>query len=216
MMKRFGKIFVICLLVLSLLGVSGAQEKEGAAQLKVQVLRIPAAIMISREMTGPYTQHPAAFAQLMEYIGRNYRAVGACFGIYPDDPDAVKASELRWEIGVRVIPGEPLGFGNNLPIEQLPAMSEVQLRKTLERMRQPEAPYKLKILADTTAAVVDSTVAMAPQDGLAIIPWMPKNGYVQTGPTRMEYLSHEGSPTELKVKIIVPVKKRASGLKLSN
>jgi hypothetical protein len=49
-----------------------------------------------------------------------------------------------------------------------------------------------------------------------MIPWAPQNGYVQTGPTRMEYLSHEGTPTEMRVKIIVPVKKRESGLKLSN
>jgi len=152
----------------------------------------------------------------MQYVGKNYRAVGACFGIYLKDPDAVKVSELRWEIGVRVVPREPLCYGKNLPIEELPNVSDARLRQTLAQMKQPEAPYKRKILEGATAAVVDSTVARAAQDGLAMTPWAPRNGYVQTGPARMEYLSHEGTPTEMPVKIIVPVKKRESRLKLSN
>jgi hypothetical protein len=80
-------------------------------------------------------------------------------------------------------------------------------------MKQPESPYKLMILRESSAALVDSTVAHAAQDGLAMFPWMAKNGYVQVGPTRMEYHSHEGSPSEIKVTIIVPVKERASGLR---
>jgi hypothetical protein len=81
-------------------------------------------------------------------------------------------------------------------------------------MKQPEAPYKLMILQQTSAALVDSTVAQAGQDGLAMFPWMAKNGYVQVGPTRMEYHSHEGQLSEIKVTIIVPVKERATGLRL--
>jgi GyrI-like small molecule binding domain len=216
MKMRFFKTVGFGILLLSLGGVESGQQPDGAVPPKVEVSRIPSAIVIYREVTGPYSQHPVVFDQLMQYVGKNYRAVGACFGIYPKDPDAVEVSELRWEIGVRVVPGEALGYGKNLPIEELPNVSDARLRQTLRRMKQPEAPYKLKILEGTTAAVVDSTVARAPQDGLAMIPWAPQNGYVQTGPTRMEYLSHEGTPTEMRVKIIVPVKKRESGLKLSN
>jgi GyrI-like small molecule binding protein len=213
---RLVKAFVFLVMLWSLPSALFAQEKENPVPPKVEISRISSAIVIYREVTGPYSQHPVVFEQLMQYVGKNYRAVGACFGIYPNDPDAVKAADLRWEIGVRVLPGEPLGYGKNLPVEQLPEMSDVQLRKTVRRMKQPDAPYKLKILSSTTAAIVDSTVASAAQDGLAMIPWAPKNGYVQTGPTRMEYLSHEGPPSEIKVKIVVPMKKRASGLKLSN
>lgn len=213
---RLVKAFVFLVLLWGLPSALFAKEKETPVPPKVEVSRISSAIVMSREVTGPYSQHPVVFEQLMQYVGKNYRAVGACFGIYPSDPDAVKAADLRWEIGVRVLPGEPLGYGKNLPAEQLPEMSDARLRKTLRRMKQPDAPYKLKILASTTAAIVDSTVARAAQDGLAMIPWAQKNGYVQTGPTRMEYLSHEGPPSEIRVKIIVPVKKRASGLRLSN
>jgi hypothetical protein len=83
-------------------------------------------------------------------------------------------------------------------------------------MKQPQSPYGLKILPKTNAAVVDSTVSAAAQDGLAMFPWMATNGYVQVGATRMEYLSHEGPPSEMRVTIIVPVKRRPSGLRLNN
>lgn len=216
MRTRFFKGVGFGILILSLGGVSLGQQPEEGVSPKVEVSKIPSAIVIYREVTGPYSQHTVVFEQLMQYVGKNYRAIGACFGVYPHDPDAVKASELHWEIGVRVVPGEALGYGKNLPIEELPNASEARLRQTLRRMKQPETPYKLKILEGTTAAVVDSTVARASQDGLAMIPWAPQNGYVQTGPTRMEYLSHEGAPTEIRVKIIVPVKKRESRLRLPN
>lgn len=165
---------------------------------------------------GPYDLHPEVFGELMKYVGAHYRAVGACFGIYPQDPDAVKAKELHWEVGVRVVPGEPLGYGNNLPIEKLPVWSDRELEGALRKMKQPQSPYRLKLLTKTNAAVVDSTVAKAAQDGLAMFPWMAKNGYVQVAATRMEYLSHEGPLSEMKVAIIVPIEQRPSGLRLSH
>ena len=193
-----------------------AQQGAERVEPKVTVAAIPSAIVLYREVTGPYSQHPEIFAELMRYVGANYRAVGACFGIYPQDPDAVQAKELRWEVGVRVIPGAPRGYGNNLPIDKLPVRSDRQLKESLHKMKQPQSPYGLRLLARTNAAVIDSTVASAAQDGLAMFPWMAKNGYVQVAPTRMEYASHEGPPSEMKVTIIVPIKERQSGLRLNN
>jgi hypothetical protein len=211
-----GHVFILNLILCLSLPCVAQEGPERAEPPKVSVSTIPSAIILYREVTGPYNQHPEVFAELMKYVETNYRAVGACFGIYPQDPDAVKAKELHWEIGVRVVPGIPLGYGNNLPIEQLTVRSDRQWQQTLRKMRQPESPYGLKVLPKTDAAVVDSTVSAAAQDGLAMFPWMATNGYVQVGATRMEYLSHEGPPSEMKVTIIVPVKRRPSGLRLNN
>lgn len=180
----------------------------------VRVSSVPSAIVLYREVTGPYDQHAKLFAEMMKYTGENYRSVGPCFGVYPQDPDAVKSTELHWEIGVRVVPGLALGYGNNLPIEQLPKKSAKEWKSVLRTMKAPEAPYKLKVIAPTEAVFVSSTVANAGRDGLAMFPWMAKNGYVQTGPTRMEYLSHDGPPSQIKVTIVVPMQKRASGLRV--
>jgi hypothetical protein len=205
------KILLVACMVLPCSAQGGPQQSD---ELKVRVSAVPSAIVIYRDVTGPYDQHPEVFTEMMKYVGLNYRAVGACFGIYPNDPDAVRATQLHWQVGVRVEPGRPLGYGNSVPIEQYPVISKTQLEASLRTMKQPDAPYKLMILTETNAAQVESTVAAASKDGLAMFPWMAKNGYVQIGPTRMEYHSHEGSPSEIKVTIIVPVKERPSGLRL--
>jgi hypothetical protein len=131
MAMRFLKAAGFWTLLLSFGGVSLGRQNEEAVPPKIEVSRIPSAIVMYREVTGPYSQHPIVFDQLMQYVGKNYRAVGFCFGIYPNDPDAVNASELHWEIGVRVVPGEALGFGKNLSIEELPKVSDARLRQTL-------------------------------------------------------------------------------------
>jgi hypothetical protein len=185
-----------------------------ATPLNIRIEKIPAAVVLVREVAGPYSQHPVVFKEMMDYVGKNYRAVGACFGIYPNDPDAVKSGNLRWQVGVRVTQGAPLGFGNNLPISTLKPASPAQLRRAISKLKPAETPYHLQVLDPAEAAVVESTVARSPKDGLAMFPWMAENGYVQVAPTRMEYLSHEGPPQHIKVRIIVPVQKRPSGLKL--
>jgi hypothetical protein len=159
-----------------------AQQGQERVEPRVSVAAVPSAIVLYREVTGPYDQHPEVFADLMRYVGANYRAVGACFGVYPQDPDSVQAKQLHWEVGVRVVPGKPLRHGNNLPIEKLPVWSDRKLEGALQKMKHPHSPYRLKLQAKTNAAVVDSTVANAAQDGLAMFPWMAKNGYVQIAP----------------------------------
>jgi hypothetical protein len=193
-----------------------ASSPDQSPALNVNIENIPAAVVLVRDVTGPYSQHPVVFKEMMDYVGKNYRAVGACFGIYSNDPDAVKSGNLRWQVGVRVTQGAPLGFGNNLPISTLKSASPAQLRRAMSRLKPPEKPYHLQVLDPAEAAVVESTVARSPKDGLAMFPWMAENGYVQVAPTRMEYLSHEGPPQDIKVRIIVPVQKRASGVKLDD
>jgi len=96
----------------------------------------------------------------------------------------------------------------------MPAQTEKLLDEALQKMKAPIAPYQLKILPETTAATVKSTIGQAGKDGLAMFPWMAENGYVQIAPTRMEYLSQVGPPASIPTLIIVPVEKRRSGLKL--
>jgi len=48
-----------------------------------------------------------------------------------------------------------------------------------------------------------------------MFPWMASNGYVQVGATRMEYLSHDGDPLKIKVRIIVPTRERPSHMRVN-
>lgn len=213
-MKRVTERLLVLMLLASAFRVELWAQDKGA--LHVTVTDIPEAIVLLRDVSGPYTQHPVVMREMMEYVGKHYAAVGACFGIYPRDPDATAEKELKWQVGVRVTTGEPQGFGKSIPTDELPKMSHAEREQIMRRMQQPAAPYRLAMLPGTTAGLVESTVADAAHDGLDVIPWMARNGYVQTGPTRMEYLSHEGEPSAIKVRIIVPMKLRATGLKSSN
>lgn len=147
--------------------------------------------MLVRDVVGDYSQHPKVFLEMMTVRDANYVAAGDCFGIYPTDPDTVESTTtLRWRVGVRV---EARDGG---------------------QLRAPRAPYKLERLAATEAAILETTVKDAALDGLAMLRWLPENGYVQNGPTRMEYHTHDGNPTLIPARIVVPIKKRKSGLLL--
>ena len=186
-----------------------------AAERIVAVETVRPAIVLYRDVTGSYSQHPVVFKEMMYYVGKTYRVVGDCFGVYPRDPDAVPPAQLKWQVGVRIMPGQPLGFGNRLPLAASPDSSISELRDVLKRVKLPAPPYKLKILDGGEAAVLSSTVENAAVDGLSMFQWMADNGYVQMGPTRMEYLSHEESSMRIPVRIVLPVQKRPSGLKSS-
>src|ERR1700737_5316657 len=76
----------------------------------VTVRTIPASWALIRDVRGDYALHPRVFEELMQYVGANFRAVGDCFGIYPTDPDATKKENVRWQVGVRIASGTPLGY----------------------------------------------------------------------------------------------------------
>jgi hypothetical protein len=76
------------------------------------------------------------------------------------------------------------------------------------------APFQLKTLPSTMAVVLESAAAEVPTDGLALGVWVSENGYVQIAPTRMEYISTDGQPSSMRTRIIIPIRKRASGLSL--
>lgn len=216
-----GKYPCLLLTLMCLLGVEigqplvRLQQAEGsktATGKPVYVQSIPASWAVVRDVQGGYEMHPQVFEEMMKYVGANFRAVGACFGIYPMDPDAVKRGTLRWQVGVRVTPGKPLGFGNQVSMDRFSTRSTQQLQRDRRQLKEPAAPYRLLLIESVEAAVVETSVAEAPRDGLSMFRWMAENGYVQAGPTRMEYLSHEGPPTRIGTRIIVPVQKRTSGL----
>lgn len=212
-MKR--KALLMLLLMMFLLVLNTKGQEPGATTSTGKAVRmesVPASWVVVREVQGGYEKHTQVFDELMRYVGANFRAVGYCFGIYPTDPDAVKAGTQRWQVGVRVVPGKALGYGNNLPMESLSRMSPRQLEQQRRQFKKAQSPYRLELLEETETAMVESSVEEAPQDGLSMFGWMAKNGYVQIGPTRMEYLSHEGAPNKIPTRIVVPVKKRPSGL----
>ena len=62
--------------------------------------------------------------------------------------------------------------------------------------------------------MLDSDVRHTALDGLAMLRWLLENGYVQVAPTRMAYSGGGGDPQEVRTRIIIPVVKRPSGLKL--
>lgn len=160
---------------------------------RIQIQQIPSMTIVYREVVGDYSLHPKVFAEMMAYTQKRFVPVGTCFGIYPIDPDSVDSpAKLKWEVGVAV--ARPAGSKPNLPAAK--------------------APYQLKELSATQAAVLETDVADAGKDGLAMFRWIIEHGFVQTAPTRMEYITHQGDPMEIKARIIVPIKKRYSGLSL--
>ncbi|HSS18880.1 MAG TPA: hypothetical protein VLL54_02290 [Pyrinomonadaceae bacterium] len=215
--NRHLKIVLLFLLLLfeAMIGQAKTLQSGGSKTVTgkvVSVQKLPASWALVRDVQGSYEQHPDVFQEMMKYVGANFRAVGFCFGIYPNDPDDLKRGILRWQVGVRVISGKPLGFGNQMPMTALSARSARQLQREKGRLKQPAAPYRLILIESTEAAVLETSVEETPRDGLSMFRWMAENGYVQVAPTRMEYLSHEGPPNKIPTRIIVPVLKRASGL----
>lgn len=94
----------------------------------------------------------------------------------------------------------------------LPEISTSELSQGT-RLPTPASPYELKYVPARTVAVVYSTVARAGHDGLAMFPWLAKNGYVEVGPTRREYLNNRKATASIPLRIVVPIEKRRSGLR---
>ncbi|HSS18879.1 MAG TPA: winged helix-turn-helix domain-containing protein [Pyrinomonadaceae bacterium] len=192
--------------------VSKPQDaSKTVTQKTVSVQKIPASWVLVRDVNGSYQTHPEVFQEVMKYVGSNFRAVGDAFGIYPMDPDAAKPGTLRWQVGVRIAPGKPLGYGNKLPLITSVAKSSQELDRERAHLSRPNPPYRIVLLEETEAAVVESSVEDTPKDGLSMFGWMAENGYVQVGATRMEYLTNEGS-NSISTKIIIPIRKRPSGI----
>jgi hypothetical protein len=169
-----------------------------SADTVVRIERIAAKPVLIRTVTGPYSKHPEAFTEFMRFAESKYLTVGRCFGIYPTDPDAIKG-DPTWMIGVEVSVGSPghveaVGRTGSSPAE------------TLRRLATPKSPgYRLRELPAVQVATLHSTVARSASDGLRLVKWLADNGYAQVGPTRMEYLSHDGPPNSLPTRIVVPV-----------
>jgi hypothetical protein len=182
----------ICFALCAVLSAHGLAQGTQRPDDRIHLEHITGGTALMRDVAGDYAQHPQVFAELLTLRDRLFTPVGACFGIYPDDPDVVETkSQLKWQIGVRV---EPKQAGASLA--------------------KPPVPWRLSKLPDVEAAVIETDVQTAGLDGLAMSRWMAEHGYAQLAPTRIEYLSHEGNPMLLPVRIIVPVIKRRSGLVL--
>jgi hypothetical protein len=166
-------------------------------------------------MRGSYNQHPAAFTQLATFSRQ--RLAGATFGapvgIYPTDPDAIGVA-FPTDSGIAAnTRGRPLAASAagdarltwelTLPVES----------RSLARVRVAP-PYEVKTLPATQAVVLDSDAGRASVEGLALGVWVMEHGYVQTAPTRMQYIANSGTGTAMTTRIIIPVRKRPSGLAL--
>jgi hypothetical protein len=241
------KVCNICnrfLMVSILVGIScGFAFTQGKESLdissRVKVERIPAANIIYLEVKGNYDKHQEAFPQLVDYALANYRIAGACFGIYPIDPDAVgekfakvqqtggkdqrsvqrnpsikdHESKLIWFVALRIAPGAP-SLKHEKRSEDPFAVdaTESELKAPQNKLHRAKAPFQIKQLPEITALVMESTVKTSPVDGMAMFKWMLDNGYVQVGATRMEIGLGTERLGDTVTKIIIPVKKRMSGL----
>jgi hypothetical protein len=173
--------------------------KTREAEIRVQ--HVAAQTVMYRTVHGDYSQHARVCAQTVSYATKkypdNYRGAGAYFGVYPVDPESLPTTaSLQWEVGVTLGPSKP---GETL---------------TVKALRQPESPYRLTVWPETDAAVLESDVRHTAFDGLSMYRWLLENGYVQTAPTRMEFLTTAQDPMDIRTRILIPVVQRRSGLKL--
>jgi hypothetical protein len=187
---------------------------EISARIKFE--NLSACNILFSEHKGSYQQHPDAFPKLMEYAYKNYHPIGVCMGLYPDDPDAIAEVDLKWKVGIRVLPlkqnGQPSDFKSEDPFAVNATMEELSIPVT--DLTKPKSPYELETLPKVSVIYVVTTVEKAGIDGLAMNAWLTINGYVQTGTTRMEFAMQKVEPMKMPVKISIPVVKRKSGLSL--
>ena len=96
-------IATVLLLLGSILGRAQGLSSPITHEDQIKVEEIPAITIVYREVVGDYSLHPKVFAEMMAYSQKRFSPVGACFGIYPIDPDSVESpAKLKWEVGVAV------------------------------------------------------------------------------------------------------------------
>jgi hypothetical protein len=148
----------------------------------IRIEKRPAFQAVVRDVQGDYSQHPVVTRDLMTTVRSACPDKGVLFGIYPQDPDAVPRDQLQWQLGYSVPAGSRCGVASL-------------------------AGYSLTDKAAETDAVLDSTLGNSRNDGLKMLAWLGTSGYVQVGPTRMEYLEASAAPSS-RVRIVVPVRRR--------
>ena len=154
----------------------------GAPGPDVTIKSLPRSTAIVRQMTGSYAQHSDAAHALLKLVSEKCATRGHVYGEYPEDPGAVGMENVHWNLGYEMAANDPC-------MSSLPKL------------------YRVAVLPPTYAAVLTTTIAKTQEDGLAIAKWLPDSGYVQSAPTRIEYLDESGAPDSA-VQIVMPVKKR--------
>jgi hypothetical protein len=197
---------------MSIVATSARAPSDTRAGPTVVVAREAPMVIICRNVSGVYSLSATYFGQLSKYTDAHYRVAGPFFGMYPVDPDAVSSPrELKWSVAQQVIEGSALDSGSSAPPRHYSASEAAAV---LRGLPPAKTPYKLLIIPEQTVAWIHSTIGKAGRDGLSMFPWMAHNGYVQVGPTRMEFLATNGNPNAIPVRIIVPIKRRPSCLKI--
>lgn len=176
------------LLLLSVMACNFPKHTEGSDQRKVDQLipkmsieELQEATMVISEVEGSFQQHPEIIENLRSYLQRQGIAAKNCVGIYPEDPDAVPASELNWKVGFEL---------------------------TRDDIQIDANEYKVETIPGGTALVVESSVKNSAIHGLYCKVWLLEHNYVQTQPTRMIYHFDSQNPEEQSTTIIFPIVKR--------
>jgi hypothetical protein len=186
---------------------------------RIKIENYPRTNVVYFTITGSYQKHPEAFSNLMDYVLQNYRYAGVCLGFYPEDPDTVSEQKLKWQIGIRVIPGQPEKIIDstmtNMSRDPFAIMaSKEELGAPLSQLKHTLEPFFIRTLQPFQAVTLITNVESTSRDGLALNAWIILNGYVQTAPTIMEYAMMKTDPLKIPTKIVIPVTKRSSGLSL--
>jgi hypothetical protein len=245
MRTRISFIFsslVCCLLALAVAVTAargGQREAVGAASTpigdhwdakilgQIHIEKVPEVTVIQRTVTGGLDKTNEAFVDLKQAMLREVKASrvkieasavasAVCYGLYPQDPDRVKAEATKGGAPLQWTAALPVPAGFKAPAEPAKALSV------------PASNYEVKTLPATLAAVMFSTVGRASVDGLKFFGWMAENGYVQVAPTRMVYYAKPGNAVgqaemlnaapalinSEETKIIVPIAVRPRGIAL--
>jgi len=161
-----------------------ALHGEATASPDISISSIPGGIAITRPMSGDYAQHSAAAQHLLAFVnGQPCHVAGFIFGEYPEDPGKVGIDNVHWTIGFQITDAK---HGCDVRIA---------------------SPYVRTTLTPVTAAVLTTTLSQSQDAGFALLRWLPDSGYVQDGPTRIEYRDSSGQPNAI-IRMILPVKKR--------
>lgn len=161
-----------------------AQEApQRTAPSDIRVEARPATTLLVRAGRGPFSGHAIEFARLRDFASERSIPMRDVVGVYPDDPDVVGIEKLSWQIGFTIDPARG------------------------ESTKGLDSPFQVVDLPAGDAAVIDSTLGHSHVEGIRLLAWLPYSGYVQVGPTRIEYSRWTADPSA-PVRIVVPVRKR--------
>lgn len=169
-------IATILLVITAMVGCGGQKpaqtEKPAEPAFTAQIKNIDAMPVASISRMGPYSGAGEVVKTLMAWVTQaKVQPAGAPFGVYLDDPTAVKPESLRYEVGIAVPAGTKVDKNAGVEVKPMGPMTVAATMHVGAYDKVSETYAKLA-------------------------KWVADNKYIVAGPGIEFYLSPENTPIE--------------------